>query len=487
MDKLKKFLFGEQSLGQTFAKNSFWLTVSNVGSGFLKIAIVIYAARLLGAEEYGLFSYAIGVAAIFTAFSDLGLGYLFSIKVAQGEKEQEAYLSTLFFLRVGLIATIILMVVAAGPLIARFPEAKILIPLIALLLAFDDLRALMAGVARAENRMDKEAFGHITTNAMITVLAFVGLRYSPDSFMLTSMYLLGSALGTLAMFFAVKKKLGNILWPIKFDPGLVKDIFAAAIPFGLAGAMWTIMVNTDTLVIGWFRTATELGYYAAAQRPVMALSLISTVMVGGSLTLIVRLIKEGAKERLKNFVERLVTFSLAIVLPLFVGGVIVAPSIMLFLYGEEYAPGTLSFQLLLATMVLTYPSSIVTSLLLAQERQRIYTIAMIGGALGNAILDIILIPRFGIEGSVIATIGALGIIYVYIWRKAKKVQPFAVLSHLPRIILATTIMGFITFALNLASVNLFINIIVSGLTYFGVLVVSREPILGELKRIIRFQ
>jgi O-antigen/teichoic acid export membrane protein len=484
MKRLIAFLFGEYSLRQTMAKNSFWLTVSNVGSQIVKLAIVIYAARLLGAEEYGFFSYAIGIAATFTIFSDVGLNYLLTIKMAQRE-DRAGYLSTLLFLRVSLVFAVILATLAAGPLLARFREVVMLIPFVALLIAFDDLRALMSGIARAENRMDKEAFGHITSSVLILLLALLSLRYAPTSYMLTILYLIGSALGALLMFFTVQGGIRAIFRPLRIHLKLVKPILMAALPFGLAGAMWSLMINTDILLIGWFRTAAELGYYAAAQRPVMALSIVSTVMVGGSLTLIVRLVKERAKERLRGFVERLVAFSFAIVLPLAAGGAIVAPQIVQFLYGTEYAPATLAFQLLLLTLVVAYPSSIVANLVLAHEGQRIYTLAMIAGALGNALLDLLLIPRFGIVGSVIATIGALSIIYGYLWQQAKKLQPFAVLPLLPRIAAATVLMSLTTLVLDLLSVPLLATIFISGAAYFGALVLMQEPLLKELRGLFR--
>ncbi len=486
MDKIKKFLFGEQSTRQTLVKNSLWSTVSNIGSNLVKLVIIIYAARLLGAEQYGLFSYALSIAATFTILSDLGLNYLFFINLVRRDENQKAYFPTLIFLRASLIAAVIVLTIAAGPLITRFPEAKILLPLVALLMAFDDIRAFLLMFARVENRIDKEAFGNIITNVLIIVLSLVGLRYAHTSYMLTLTYLVGSALGTFAVFFIVRKDVKRIFRPLTFSFPLAKNILAVAVPFGLANTMWTLMTSTDALVIGWFRTASELGHYAAAQRPIMALSLVPSIIVASSLAIIVRLAKEEAKERLKILIERLVTFSLAIVFPLALGGIIIAPSIIHFLYGVEYMPATLSFQLLFVTLVISYPASTITNLIFAFKQQKTFTVAMVAGALGNFLLDLLLIPHFGIAGSVVATIGALGIINGYVWYSARKLTPFEVAPFLPRILVATILMGLVTFALHFASINFFINIIVSAAMYLGILVVLREPLLKDVRGLFRF-
>ena len=266
-----------------------------------------------------------------------------------------------------------------------------------------------------------------------------------------------------------------------------KKILAVAVPFGLANTIWILMTSTDALVIGWFRTASELGQYAAAQRPISALTLVPTIMAASSLTLIARAAKEGAQERLKSFIERLVTLSLAIVFPIAVGGIIVAPGIIHLLYGPEYLPAILSFQLLCITLAINYPASVITNLVLAFKQQKIFTAAMVIGALGNLLLDILLVPRFGIAGSVIATICALGIINGYIWYSARKLTPFKVAPFLPRIIFATVCMGIGTFVLQLISINLFINIAISAVVYLGVLIVLREPLLRDVKGLFRFQ
>ena len=44
MQQLKQFLFSNTSNKQTALKNSFWLTVSEVGSRLIKLAVFVYAA-----------------------------------------------------------------------------------------------------------------------------------------------------------------------------------------------------------------------------------------------------------------------------------------------------------------------------------------------------------------------------------------------------------------------------------------------------------
>ncbi|MDP3901436.1 MAG: oligosaccharide flippase family protein, partial [bacterium] len=95
--KVKNWLFQNQNIAQTIAKNTFWLFSGQIVSRLLRAAIVIYAARVLGAASWGAFSYALGIAAFLTIFSDIGINALITKEASRNPQLKDAYLSTAFF------------------------------------------------------------------------------------------------------------------------------------------------------------------------------------------------------------------------------------------------------------------------------------------------------------------------------------------------------------------------------------------------------
>ena len=81
--KIKNWLFSNQTISQTIAKNTFWLFSGQMIGRLLRAAIVIYAARVLGAASWGAFSYALGIAAFLTIFSDIGINALITKQTAR--------------------------------------------------------------------------------------------------------------------------------------------------------------------------------------------------------------------------------------------------------------------------------------------------------------------------------------------------------------------------------------------------------------------
>src|SRR6185295_2625868 len=114
--KIKSFLFKNTSTRQTVAKNTFWLTVSNFGGRLIKSVIVIYAARVLGAANYGVFSYAITLAGFLTLFMDPGVnGILMRDAAKADEEEQRTIFNTIFLIK------IVLLVVGVGIIVFIAP------------------------------------------------------------------------------------------------------------------------------------------------------------------------------------------------------------------------------------------------------------------------------------------------------------------------------------------------------------------------------
>ena len=68
---------------QRIAKNSLVLLASNIISKILGFFYLMYIARYLGAEGFGILSFALAFTGIFSVFSDLGLGPLTVREVAR--------------------------------------------------------------------------------------------------------------------------------------------------------------------------------------------------------------------------------------------------------------------------------------------------------------------------------------------------------------------------------------------------------------------
>ena len=63
------FLFKNINQKQIIAKNFFWLSFSQISGRVLKAILIILAARILGASEYGRFSLSLSILSLFFVFA----------------------------------------------------------------------------------------------------------------------------------------------------------------------------------------------------------------------------------------------------------------------------------------------------------------------------------------------------------------------------------------------------------------------------------
>src|SRR3990167_1038610 len=104
--------------------------------------------------------------------------------------------------------------------------------------------------------------------------------------------------------------------------------------------------------------------------------------------------------------ERILSLMFLVAIPLAVGGIIVAPYLVAFIFGADYLPGTTSLRILLLTLLVDFPAVFLSAAIFAHDKQKLLiAYSAIGGIL-NVVLDLALIPIFGIAGSAAATLAA---------------------------------------------------------------------------------
>jgi O-antigen/teichoic acid export membrane protein len=480
--RIKRFLFENTSTKQTVIKNAFWLTFGQLASRLIKAVLILYVARILGSAGYGAFSYALSLAAFFTIFSDIGISPILTREAAKNPALEQRYFSTALIMKSVLVIVSVVLITVVAPLFTNIPDTAQLFPIVAFLLAFDGFREFTFAISRAKERMQVEAGINIITNAAIVAFGMFAIFYAPTARNLTIGYTLGSGFGLLASLWILRAYL-KYPWR-SFDKGLIKVILSEAWPFALMGFLGGIMINTDTIMLGWLRTAEEVGYYSAAQRPVQMLYLISSIL---ATTLFPSFARFAAtdKERFRTLFEKSIKICFMFCLPIIIGGVILAKPLVLLLFGAQYAPAVGAFSVLLFTLIMVFPGTLIGNAVFAFNQQKSFVIFLAVGAFGNAIFNYILIRPYGIVGASIATILAQLLANGFTWIKLKKVADFSTLKHLPKILIASLVMGLFTWGLNILGTQVLVNIGAGVLVYLATLVILRESMLKEISQVFK--
>lgn len=483
LKKIKSFLFENTSAKQTVAKNTVWLAISNIGGRLIKAAIVIYAARILGASEYGVFSYAVTLAGFLSVFSDPGINSVLMRDVAKSSEEERARVfSATMVIKATLIVFCACLIIFVGPYFTTLPGAKILLPVTAVILSFDSVREFLVSLMRGKEKMQWDAGIFLFTNLAIVILGFAFIMKSPTAYALSWGYATGLVIGATFAIIVTWRDIKEAL--THFSTKLIKPIIQSAWPFAITGAIGMLFTNTDILIISWMKTAADVGIYSAAIRIIQILYVVPGIVQMGTLPLFSRLAKID-NIKFRTALEQTVSLVFLISLPVALGGIILGGPMMTFLFGNAFASGSPALKLLLATLVIDYPGTIIVNAIFAYSHQKSLIISSALGATANVGLDLLLIPRWGMTGSAVATLIAQILTNGYLWYTMKKINYFEVMPHLGKMLGAALVMSVATAAMLFAGTNILINIAISTIIYFGLLRILREPALIEIKRVLR--
>jgi O-antigen/teichoic acid export membrane protein len=297
---------------------------------------------------------------------------------------------------------------------------------------------------------------------------------NPTPYTLAFAYMIGNGIGLVAMGIAVRRYVRNVLTHIKYS--LILPILRSSWPFTIMGAFGILMTNIDSVIIGHFTNAETLGLYGAAQRPISLLYIIPGFLNISFLPIISRFASEQ-KNRMQHLVQKTVALALCIGLPITVGGILIAKPFINVAFGYEYIGAVLTFQLLLVSLLFSFPGSMLSDVMLAENKQNVLIRSSILGAITNVILDLLLIPRFGIAGSAIGTICAQLVANGIFFIEARKMYRFHLVRNLWKTIIASVVMGVFTWFLLFASLPLILIIPLAGVMYIAVLLVLKDSLV----------
>src|SRR3989344_3310457 len=146
--ELRTFLLTNRGTKQTLTKNTFWLSFGEIAGRILRLFIVVYAARVLGAAGWGAFSYLTSLAAVLTVFSDVGLSSVVIREASKRPKLKDKYFSSAFLFKFILTVLSFLVIVFLAPHITNIQVSRTLVYLVGFLFIFDSLRRFGASLFR---------------------------------------------------------------------------------------------------------------------------------------------------------------------------------------------------------------------------------------------------------------------------------------------------------------------------------------------------
>ena len=398
---------------------SFFLRFGGLAVGYL---LTLLIANLFGANGLGDYVLAITILRLFTLLAKLGLDTT-SIRFIAAFASQDKWTSIFRFrkqvisiLSISSIVASLLMYFLAEPIAdlinANYKyiqlSAFFVLPMAFFMLHYESLRGLKRIAAFSFFYM--MAQGLFTIVSVLIIHQFTISSNVPIYAYLVSVFIV-SILSFLSFKYSLKKSAkGNE--SAEKELRSYSEILKISVPLMFAQSVQFIMAWTDKLMLGAIDTpnvslglttnSSEVGIYHTAFKLSMfaAVALMSINSIASPK--FAEMYASKNKEGLKKIVHQSTKMIFWVTLPLVVIFFSI-PDFLLGLFGEEFKIGMFAFILLSCGKMISAFSGSVGNILQMTGNQNILARILFLGAIINVLLNLILIPNYGINGAAIAS------------------------------------------------------------------------------------
>lgn len=165
----------------------------------------------------------------------------------------------------------------------------------------------------------------------------------------------------------------------------------------------SIYLQLNNVLLGFMKDAEAVGYFTAATKIMMITMSISSSLGAVIMPRTSNLIAEGRMDEFRILIQKSYDFVLALAMPLTVGLIFTSPSIILLLSGEGFAPAVLTSQIVASNILMVGLSGVMgIQVLYPLGKINIVILCTLIGAAVNVFFNVLLIPRYGHNGTAVA-------------------------------------------------------------------------------------
>ncbi len=389
-----------QGFRRYFANTS-WLFAEQLLRMVAGLLVGIWVARYLGPEQFGIFSYAIAFTSLFNSIAKLGLDGIVVRDLVKEAENRDIYLGTAFWLKL-LGALLMLGIVAiAMQLTSSDPLTNLYILIIASGAIFQSFEVV--DFYFQSKVLSK--FVSICKMAQLFISSLLKLYFiytGAELIYFVLVTLLDQVTLALSLYIAYRfQELGSFYG--HFNKAIAKQLLKDSWPLIFSGLVIMIYMRIDQIMIKEMLGERDVGLFSAAVRLSEVWYFIPVIISTSLFPSIVNAKKISDKlydTRLRRLYTFMIWLAIMIALPM----TFLSNWLVTLLYGEAYREAGQILMIHIWAGVFVFMGVASSKWFISEGLQRHLTINTVAGAIMNILLNIFLIPKYGIYGAAIATV-----------------------------------------------------------------------------------
>ncbi len=446
------------------ARNTSYFTLALIVQKVISLAYFTIYARELGPADLGQFYFAISVTSIFGIFIDFGMSTVLTREIAKEPGRAKALLSNALAIKFPLTIATVLALIVWSALWDYNPLTQQLIYISGAAMILDYFTNVFYATSRGFHNLKYESIASVIFQCIVFGFSMLVLSLGWGIQWLMVSLLLASAFNCTYAAIVVRKR-----WKVDFRPrwdsAIVRHLFLIAAPFAFYAIFQRIYTYFDSVLLFKLAGDSAVGLYQIPFKIMVALQFLPMAFVA-SLYPALSSYWHNNREQLMVTFERAFKYTLIIAAPIAFGVIALAEKLIV-VFKSQYTEAALPLQICMLAVPFMFLGFPVGSLLNACDRQKRNTVHIAIVAIGSVILNLFLIPRYGVIGASITNVVTSALMLLLGWiviprimtyRPRKYIIPFI------QICAAAAVMGFGVYWLK-ESVNVIILIGLGALVY----------------------
>ena len=445
---------------QRFLKNVFSIGTADILSRFITAGVVLYLIRLLTPDEFGVLNFAQALLAYLIIITNLGLDSVATREVAREPDNYKKVMSTVMIIKtfqalISFTALVLFLLIINKPLLSKTMALMYGFIVFSYVL---NIEWFFQGI----EKMEYIAISKLLTSVLYVAGIIVIVKSSQQMIYIPVMFTCATFIGVFTILAIFIKQYGSLKFEI--DAILLKSFFKQSCILGATFFLLQLLYSFDIILLSFYRTESEVGYYAAAYKLILFIIIPVAVFFQAMFPIISRLYKEN-KEKLVVVIRQINKLIPAISFPIVVLSFFAAGPLLNLLFGSRYVNSIPVFQLLIFSIFIIYSNSLNTHGLIASNNEISSFWSIFIAASSNIVLNFIFIPKFGMTGAACTTLFSefAGAIYAY-WAFKRYVVKESIFPWLWKPALASGVV--IVYFLNIPSTIHIIYRVIGGILIY---------------------
>ena len=371
--------------------------------------LLIVAARFLGAEDFGRFSFAMAFVFLFDPFLDPGLYHALIREIARKRELSQKFLSHALTWKLIAAPIVFLLVVLWVNIVQDSQKTIYAVYLITISFFLKSFNDAFRSTLLAHEFFGLDSICTTSERLFLLIFGFLVLFSGGGLLAFCWVFIAARLISLIVKVVLVKHQICKVT--LGFDFSFIKHLLIIAVPIGALYITLNIYNYIDTVMLSTFKTDVEVGWYNASYKIYEGL-LIFPVIIGTVFMPRLSQLYESNKDAFNNLFLKGLKYIILISIFVILNGIVLSDKIISICFGGEYKESIVSLNVLLAGILFVFSINFLQTALISMNRQKVILYFAVLGLILNIALNLYLIPKYSYVGAAFATIAVEFFIFV---------------------------------------------------------------------------